>query len=248
MSTVAAARPVRARLGRWPFDDEVVHLSLLDHHMVPTATDVAGWMAMAAARNARLLRTGALFPNSVEAFLEAGFEVADTLALLVGTPAHLATAHLSIPHRSGAHRSGDEPNARMRRLRPSMLSEAAAIDRRAFPAPWANDAIALGDILAATPHHRSRSVHVDGRMVAFCISGRADQYGYIQRLAVDPTMQRRGFALTLLDDAVRWMIRRDVQQVMLNTAVDNLPALALYESIGLHRQADPLLVLELSLR
>jgi ribosomal protein S18 acetylase RimI-like enzyme len=100
----------------------------------------------------------------------------------------------------------------------------------------------------ATPYHRSRSVHLDGRMVAFSISGRADRSGYIQRLAVDPSTRRHGFARLLLDDALRWMWRRDVSEVMVNTATDNHAALALYESAGFDRQPGQLLILERALR
>jgi peptide alpha-N-acetyltransferase len=85
-------------------------------------------------------------------------------------------------------------------------------------------------------------------MVAFSISGRADRSGYVQRLAVDPSARRRRFAQLLLDDALRWMHRRDVSRVMVNTAADNRPALALYESIGFERQPGALLILERALR
>ena len=206
--------------------------------MVPTAADIADWIADATDLGARVVRTGALFPNATDAFLEAGFQVADTLALLT-RPATPATPPTT-PRARGS--------VKLRRLRPPMLSEAATIDRRSFSSPWANDASALADIMTATPYHRSRSVHVDGRMVAFSISGRADRAGYIQRLAVDPSARRRGFAQLLLDDAVRWMSRRDVSEVMVNTAADNRAALALYESFGFEREPGALLILERALR
>jgi ribosomal-protein-alanine N-acetyltransferase len=245
VSSLAAARPARARLGRWPYDDRVAHLVLLDHHMVPTTTDIAEWVAEAGATGARVVRTGALFPDSTAPFLESGFRVADTLTLL----------ERALPDRTPVTRpprSNPSPQAagavRLRRLRPSMLHDAADIDRRSFSSPWANDASALADIMTATPYHRSRSVHLDGRMVAFSISGRADHSGYIQRLAVDPSARRRRFANLLLDDALRWMRRRDVSQVMVNTAADNRPALALYESIGFEPRPGALLILERVLR
>jgi ribosomal protein S18 acetylase RimI-like enzyme len=237
-------------LGRWPYDDRVAHLVLLDHHMVPTTTDIAEWVAEAVATGATVVRTGALFPDSTAPFLESGFDVADTLTLLdltlLGralpdrTPINRSTESGSIPQTTGT--------VRLRRLRPSMLHEAADIDRRSFSAPWANDASALADIMTATPYHRSRSVHLDGRMVAFSISGRADRSGYVQRLAVDPSARRRRFAQLLLDDALRWMQRRDVSQVMVNTAADNRSALALYESIGFEPRPGALLILERVLR
>jgi ribosomal protein S18 acetylase RimI-like enzyme len=241
VSSLAAARPARARLGQWPYDGDVAHLVLLDHHMVPTGADIAGWIDEANQRGARAVRTGALFPNATGAFLDAGFQVADTLALLARAVGHHDAARF--PTRP---RTNDQ--IRVRRLRPAMLAEASGIDRRAFSSPWANDTAALGDIMTATPYHRSRSVHADGRMVAFSISGRADRSGYIQRLAVDPSARRRGFARLLLDDALRWMHRRDVERAMVNTAADNRQALALYASVGFESQPGSLLILERPLR
>lgn len=240
VSSLAAARPARARLGRWPYDDQVAHLVLLDHQMMPTSADIASWIAEANQRGARTVRTGAIFPDAAAPFLEAGFHVADTLTLL--------GLHLRDRPTSGPRRVRTGGPIRLRRLRPSMLVEAAEIDRRAFSSPWSNDTSALADIMTATPYHRSRSVHLDGRMVAFSISGRADRSGYVQRLAVDPSARRRGFANVLLDDALHWMRRRDVEQAMVNTAFDNRPALALYESAGFDQRPDSLLILEQALR
>jgi ribosomal protein S18 acetylase RimI-like enzyme len=243
VSSLAAARPARARLGRWPYDDHVVHLVLLDHHMVPTTTDVDGWVDEAAASGARLVRTGALFPNATAPFLDAGFRIADTLTLLTRDLGDVD------PPGSRTRRPRTPDSAvRLRRLRPSMLPEAAEIDRRSFSAPWANDTVALADIMAATPYHRSRSIHIDGRMVAFSISGRADRSGYIQRLAVDPSARRRGFARLLVDDALHWMRRRTVLEAMVNTAADNHRAHSLYEHAGFERQHESLLILERVLR
>jgi len=214
---------------------------LLDHHMEPSTADVIDWVNQAIEQGARAVRTGALFPNAAPAFVESGFRVADTLTLLardLGEPA--ASIHPS-------RRPRDTIATRLRRLRPAMLDEAAAIDRRSFSTPWANDSTALADILRATPYHRSRGVWSDGRMVGFSISGRADRSGYVQRLAVDPSARRRGIAEVLVDDALRWMRRRNISTAMVNTAADNLPALALYESFGFERQPGSLVILERAL-
>lgn len=242
MSSLAAARPARARLGRWPHDDGVVHLVLLDHHMVPTDTDVDGWIDEAREGGARLVRTGALFPNATAPFLGVGFHVADTLTLLSRD-----TVDLDAPGGRARRPPTGDGHMRLRRLRPSMLGEAAEIDRRSFSSPWANDTAALAEIMAATPFHRSRSIHLHGHMVAFSISGRADRFGYVQRLAVDPSARRRGFARLLLDDALHWMRRRSVSEAMVNTAADNRPALTLYEAAGFERQPGSLLILERAL-
>jgi [ribosomal protein S18]-alanine N-acetyltransferase len=256
VSSLAATRPARARLGRWPYDDGVAHLVLLDHHMVPTNADIAGWIDQARGHGARLLRTGALFPNSTAPFLDAGFQVADTLTLLscrigsrTGGPGGIEQGGIGDGDTSGAsrRRTTTRGSVRLRRLRPSMLSEAADIDRRSFSSPWANDVAALVDIMSATPYHRSRSVHHDGRMVAFSISGRADRSGYVQRLAVDPSARRQGFAGLLLDDALHWMRRRNVSEAMVNTAAGNRPALSLYESAGFEPLPGSLSILERAL-
>jgi ribosomal-protein-alanine N-acetyltransferase len=239
VSSLAAARPARARLGRWPYDAQVAPLVLLDHHMAPSTADVAGWVHLATEQGASAVRTGALFPNAAPAFVDSGFRVADTLTLL--------TRDLGEPAASIDPRPRGAIATRLRRLRPAMLDEAAAIDRRSFSTPWANDSSALADILRATPYHRSRGVWSDGRMVGFSISGRADRSGYVQRLAVDPSARRRGIAEALVDDALRWMQRRNISTAMVNTAADNLPALALYESFGFERQPGSLVILERAL-
>lgn len=234
VSTAAAPRPARARLRAWPHDDDVIHLVLLDHHMVPSSSDIVGWIEDATALGARSIRTGALFPTSTNAFLGAGFRTIDTLTVLDGSLDAMSRHDAATP----------TAPLRMRRLRPSMLHEAAEIDRRSFALAWSNDAPALADIMSATPQHRSRSIHDHGRMVAFSISGRANRWGYIQRLAVDPSARRRGLARVLVADALGWMRRRAVDRVMVNTATDNAAALALYRSIGFVAQQEPLLILE----
>lgn len=247
VSTPAPARQARARLGRWPFDDDTVHLVLLDHHMVPTGDDVDEWLRRSLTRGAARVRTGALFPDSTAPFLDAGFHAIDTLTLLAADLE--ATATPTQPTSSTPPPPAWSPGSvRLRRLRPTMLHEAAEIDRRSFSTRWANDQTALDDITAATPRHRSRSIHVARRMAAFSISGRANSIGYVQRLVVDPSARRQGFARLLLDDAMHWMRRREVTRVLVNTASDNHAALRLYRSAGFVEQPGELVILERGLR
>jgi ribosomal protein S18 acetylase RimI-like enzyme len=235
VNTTAAEHPVRARLGQWPYEADVAHLVLLDHHMIPDGRDVESWIDEAGARGATTLRTGALFPPSAPAFIAAGFEVIDALSLL---ELDLTRPVLDSP----------PPVARIRRLRPTQIDEAARIDGRAFPAPWANNAAALRDIIKATPRYRARCIHLDGRMVAFSISGRASTWGYVQRVAVDPSVRRRGLGRLLVTDAIDWMRHRNVEHALVNTAADNTAALALYRSLGFVERPERLTILERSLR
>lgn len=210
---------------------------LLDHQMVPTSADVTGWMRAATERGAHAIRTGALFSDSVPPFLDAGFSVIDTLALL-----SIDLISVAEPRRAPGS------SVRIRRLRPSMLDDAAGVDRSAFSDPWANDRATLRDIMSATPHHRSRCIHVGGRMVAFSISGCSDHGGYVQRLAVDPSARRQGFARLLLADSLAWMRRRHVEHAMVNTASNNAAALDLYATAGFTVEPSSLVILERDLR
>ncbi len=243
MNTTEAEHRVRARLGRWPDDAQVAHLVLLDHAMVPTRDHVESWIDDARSVGAHTMRTGALFPASTPAFIAAGFDVIDTLSLLeLDLDRNRQT---DVGHRANVPSAGGR--VRMRRMRDHDIADAEAVDRRAFEPPWANDSAALRDITNATPRHRARSVCVDGRMMAFSISGRASESGYVQRVAVDPAVRRRGLARLLVTDALDWMRRRRVETVLVNTATDNHGALALYRSLGFVERPDRLTILERSL-
>lgn len=242
-----AAQTARARIGRWPYEADVAHLVLLDHQMVPSNDDVAAWIEQARSTGCRTIRTGALFPSSVEPFAAAGFTTIDRLALL-------ETRLLSTTRAEGRAASTASTNARpatgrrrirLRALRSRHLGTASAIDRRAFPAPWGNDRAALADILGATPASRARSVDVERTMSGFAITGVAARVGYLQRLAVEPAAQRRGLGRALVADSLAWMRQRGATLAMVNTAFDNAAALSLYASFGFRPRDESLVILEL---
>ena len=180
---------------------------------MPRPDEVAQWLDVVAAGNpdVRAVRTGALFPDAAARFVEAGFEVIDTLALL-----RVALV------RSGIRLAPPPGTARLavRRHR-----EASVLDRAAFGDPWGNDAGDLADIRHATPTHHAAARYVGPparrRLVAFAISGAAGGQGYLQRLAVDPQHQRAGHGRALVIDALAWMRRRRLEHGVVNTAVSN---------------------------
>jgi ribosomal protein S18 acetylase RimI-like enzyme len=81
-------------------------------------------------------------------------------------------------------------------------------------------------------------------MVGFSVNGRAGRVGYIQRLAVDPDVRRRGVGRVLVVDALTWMHRRQLDDALVNTGSDNTAALELYRGLGFVELPEPLLVLE----
>ena len=85
------------------------------------------------------------------------------------------------------------------------------------------------------------------RLAAFAITGAAAGHGYLQRLAVAPADQGRGHGRILVADSLAWMRARRLGHGLVNTAVDNERALALYEAAGFQRLRDQLVVMQLDL-
>ncbi len=194
----------------------MAQIVVLDGTAVPTPDHYRTWRATLAEHGFTHLRTGALSPRQAGQAERAGLRCVQELTLLdVNAPFALGPS---------AHRTS--------RLHTHELADIAAIDLAAFGATWALDAEMLADIRQATPSHRARTVRVDGKVVAFLVSGRAARTGYVQRLAVDPAAHRQGIATSLLLDSMRWMRRSRVTRAFVNTHVENTAALELYRRHG----------------
>jgi ribosomal protein S18 acetylase RimI-like enzyme len=83
---------------------------------------------------------------------------------------------------------------------------------------------------------------------AFAVAGASSEHGYLQRLSVDPTRQRHGHGRHLTIDALGWMVRRGLPDCLVNTSVNNVAALALYDSVGFQPMRDRLRVLQYDVR
>ena len=80
------------------------------------------------------------------------------------------------------------------------------------------------------------------------MTGRSGRSGYLQRIAVHADARRRGFARTLIADALWWLRRHAVDRALVDTQLDNTAALSLYESCGFRRLPVGLCVLGRTLR
>jgi len=214
--------------------------------MVPTLGDITEWVdAVRGDETVETIRTSALFPKSADRFVEAGFTVADTLALL---RADLGSR--SIRAALAAAASDDSATVT---LRHRDYADAARVDRAAFGPTWGHDADELDEIRHATPLHRARGRVRRGGLFrrdleAFAVAGASSEHGYLQRLAVDPAYQRRGHGRRLTVDALLWMARRGLPDCLVNTSVTNTAALALYHSVGFDPMRDRLRVLQFDVR
>ncbi len=241
MRHALATPTARAEIRPWPLQPSIAHLVLLDVAMVPTAEHIERWLDDAFAGpepRPRVLRTGALYPAAAAAFAEHDFVVVDRLALLeraIHPPARRSWAAVPGP-------------AALRRARRRDLPTMAEIDQSTFAAGWQNDRTSLARISAATPrsHRRLAFTEVGGRRqpVGFAMTGLAGSTGYLQRLAVHPDARLLGIGAQLVADALRWLAHRNANRVLVNTGIDNVGALRLYESASFDVLDDQLVVLE----
>lgn len=79
---------------------------------------------------------------------------------------------------------------------------------------------------------RYRGVDVDGEPGAYAIYGWDGDFFHLYNLAVMPQRRRGGLARMLMDDFLSEAMRLGADDAWLEVAVNNAPALALYESYG----------------
>lgn len=176
--------------------------------------------------------TSAMPLSESAGFMAAGFHITERLHLLERSITAADRAPVAIP-------SGIE----LRRGHKSDIDELLAVDARCFGNFWRLDAAGVHDARTATSYARFRVSRCSGRLVGYAITGRQGRLGYLQRLAVDPSVQRTGLGTALVLDGARWLARWRVGSVLVNTQESNANALALYESLAFRRKPQGLTVL-----
>ena len=183
-------------------------------------------LQLIAQKGVKRVFTSAIGPREQLFFRDIGFRLHEELVLL--------SNDFSVPVPKPTH-----PTRRaLRSDRPQILD----IDTSAFPQFWQFDEPALSEAIKATPRSRFR-VNAEPSPHGFAISGRSGRQGFLQRLAVHPAHQGKGRGRSLATDALGWLQKRHVNEVLVNTQITNLTALELYESIGFTRRSDGLAVL-----
>jgi ribosomal protein S18 acetylase RimI-like enzyme len=200
------------RVRPWPDDRATAQIVPLTPASQPHVDEICALLERLQQAGFCRVRTSALASLERSTFFAAGFEVLEELYLL--------RRSLATPVR--------RPSLPLRRAHG--LAEAVVVDAAAFDSGWRLDEESLRDACDATPHHR---VRVFGSpAMGYAVHGRAGHSGFVQRLAVHPAAQRRGVATALLLDGLRWLRRRRVTDVLVNTQVGNHRAVALYGNLG----------------
>ncbi len=224
-----------ARTVAWRGDEAVALLTVSPDTPFLSADFVRHCLSNLAEQGFSRVVTGALSPLQQAGFLAAGFGVEERLRLL---GLDLALPLPPLPR-----------GPRLRRVRSGRRRSVLELDRAAFPDFWRFDELALRDALAATPAVRFRMAAARRATPGgYAICGRAGRRGYVQRLAVHPTMQGQGVGRRLLLDGLYWMAEHGVGRVLVNTQRGNDQALALYSAVGFRDEPVGLSVLSAGLR
>ncbi|MGA7269923.1 MAG: GNAT family N-acetyltransferase [Acidimicrobiia bacterium] len=122
-------------------------------------------------------------------------------------------------------------------------AQLASIDDEAFDETWRVGRLGLSDARQATARSVVLAVLSDDAPVGFSIVGETSRVGYLQRLAVRPSVQGRGVGRSLVRESIRWARRSGARTMLLNTQPDNQTSAALYRSEGFLRLPHRLQVL-----
>jgi ribosomal protein S18 acetylase RimI-like enzyme len=230
----------RVRTGPWRGDQQVAFLAPVPSAPLPSAEFIDHCRAVLAGRGFTKVVTSALSPAEQSGFLAAGFILQENL--------HVLRLDLSGLDGTLAGIYGHGSRRATRRVTQRRLAAVMAVDAAAFSPFWRLDQVGLAEALTATPKTRFRCiVSPAGSVVGYAICGRSDRKGFVQRLAVDPAWQRHGLGRALLVDGVGWMLRRGVTQTVVNTQLENEPALSLYRRLGFRSEPTGLSVLSAGL-
>ncbi|HET6793448.1 MAG TPA: GNAT family N-acetyltransferase [Acidimicrobiales bacterium] len=228
----------RARTGPWRGDGQIAYLAPAGDAVPLSASFVRQCATELAHQGYSRVVTSALAAAETEGFLEAGFAVEQRLHLLSHDLRNLPEAPVA------AGFVIRRPRARERQL-------VLDVDAEVFDSFWRLDDAGLEEAIGATPRARFRvmvgSPEEPRPVVGYAVTGRAHRRGYLQRLAVDTAHQGMGLGRALVVDGLRWLRRRMVDRVLVNTQVGNERALELYLRLGFRHEPEGLTVLALGL-
>jgi ribosomal protein S18 acetylase RimI-like enzyme len=244
----------RLRVGPWRGGGGAAYVVPTGDGRVPLdAAEVTACLRSLARQGITVAYTSALGRWDRQPFLEAGFREVERLHLLAHTVddrprrARVRRDDPGAPVPAAAIGERDDHDRRgrvaIRRARRRDRTAVLDVDRAAFDRFWHLDDVGLTEALTATTSVHFRVAVGPAGVEGYTICGRASRRGYVQRLAVHPDHHGRGTGRALLLDGLRWLRRRGVREVVVNTQEGNERSLRLYQGCGFVLQPDMLAVL-----
>ncbi|MFM7082483.1 MAG: GNAT family N-acetyltransferase [Actinomycetota bacterium] len=209
--------------------------------------------AMCSTFGGTMQRTQALNERDALWFRERGFSVVQSLVML------RRNTIVSVPETAAAHAPCLAAERIVRsswrmlrgRRQAALLSSLLRLDEIAFPAPWTLHRDAFARACAATSDHAvltHNTATEPSLLGGYALVGRTAHTAYLQRLAVHPTLRRRGLGSALVWESLAWAYARGATELYVNTEPHNEAALELYRTIGFVIVHEQLTVLERELR
>lgn len=125
---------------------------------------------------------------------------------------------------------------RIRKMTEIDLPQVEEIDAASFDPLWQNP---LGTLQRAFSQALFATVAEDERrVVGYQITTGGRQRAHLARLAVHPSMQRRGAGKTLLNGLLRTLTQNGIFRLTVNTQSDNVTSLNLYQKMGFVRTGE----------
>lgn len=120
-------------------------------------------------------------------------------------------------------------SAAVRNASPQDVTRLAALDATVNPHPWPRGRF---DTVCSRPGAEVLLVGDGDRIDGFVVCSQVLDEGTVENLGVAPQMRRRGLARVLLGTALDRMRAARASRCLLEVRASNLPARALYESLG----------------
>src|SRR5438445_12474844 len=115
--------------------------------------------------------------------------------------------------------STGNPDVKLRPVEKRDIPALLAIEKACFEDFWRYDALSFEDIAATHPYFVV--AELNGKVVGYQFNALEDEFGYLVRIAVDPTVGSQGIGSRLMAEAIRFFERAKVLRIMLNTQQEN---------------------------
>ena len=129
--------------------------------------------------------------------------------------------------------STGNPDVKLRPVEKRDIPALLAIEEACFEDFWRYDAFSFEDIAATHPYFVV--AELNGKVVGYQFNALEDEFGYLVRIAVHPSINGQGVGVRLMSEAITFFQQAHVLRIMLNTQDDNVRAHRLYEWFGFVR-------------